>query len=96
MSAKEAGGRIGAVHFETLVWASVGRLKAHVVKHGADIEQFGIDLEPLALAGQRPEQEHSIGVMKEQVGFGVAHQLLHLLGQLAIGHLYTSDDLCHG
>jgi hypothetical protein len=28
MSAKEAGGRIG-VHFETLVWASVGRLKGN-------------------------------------------------------------------
>ena len=67
MPAKEAGGRIGAVHFETLVWAGVGRLKAHVVKDGADIEQFGIDLEPLALAGQRPEQEHPIGGMREQV-----------------------------
>ncbi len=58
VGAEEIGGGIGAVDLETLGRAGIGRLQPHVVEHRPDIEQFRIDHQALALAGQGTPKEN--------------------------------------
>ncbi len=87
----EVGGGVGAVDLEAFVGAGEGRLEAHVVEHGAQVEQLEVDLQALALSGEGAEQEDPVGVMVEQLRFGVPHQLVNVAGQGAVGHGDTRD-----
>ena len=53
MAPEKVASGVGAVDLETLIRASVLRGKAHVVEHGAGIEELGIKTETAALAGER-------------------------------------------
>jgi hypothetical protein len=63
------------------------------VEHGAGIEQLGIEAEFLALAGEGSEVEDAAGVVEEQLGLGVAYELLDLAGELGVGDGDTGDRL---
>jgi hypothetical protein len=49
------GGFYGTIHFEALGGAAVFLGKAHVVKHGPDVKQLGIELQFLPQPSQRAE-----------------------------------------
>jgi hypothetical protein len=50
---QEIPGGVGTVDLETLIGAAVLLRQAHVVKHRAGIQQFGIETQPTPLAGKR-------------------------------------------
>ena len=62
-----------------------------VVEHRADVEQFGVVLEPEAPALQGAEDEHSQGVVVKQVGFDVADELGRVLGQRTVWNRDPGD-----
>ena len=52
VAAQEVARGIGTVDLEPLMRAAVLMGQAHVVEHGAGIEQLGVELEPAVLAGE--------------------------------------------
>src|SRR5271166_1693555 len=53
MLPQEAARGVGTIHFKTLGCATVFLGKTHVVKHGPDVEQLGIELQFLPQPSQR-------------------------------------------
>jgi hypothetical protein len=66
MAPQEIAGDVGAVHLEALIGAGVLRSKAHIVKHGAGVEEFRIKAKTAALAGKRAPVIDSARVVKQQ------------------------------
>src|SRR5207302_965202 len=54
VATKEVAGDVGAVHLEALMRARMLAGEAHVVEHGAGIEQFGIEFQAAMLTRLRP------------------------------------------
>ena len=92
---QEIACRVRAVHFETIGLAAVCRHEPHVMEHRADVEQFRVVLQLLALAGERAEQKDARRVIEEQIGFGVANQLRGVAGHLAVGYPDPGDCVAH-
>jgi hypothetical protein len=91
VSKQEVARGIGAVDLETFVGATEPRRQPHVVEHGAGIKQFGIELQIPMLARQCPEVIDAAGVVEQQWGFGISHQLGDLARQLAVGDCHAFD-----
>src|ERR1700730_7465276 len=67
MLPQEVARGIGTVNFEALSGAAVFLGKAHVVKHGPDVEQFGIELQFLPQPSQRAEIIDSGRVVEQKI-----------------------------
>lgn len=73
---KEIAGSVRAVHLESQRrFASVRLRQAEVMEHRADVEQFQIDGEATTATLQRAEQEHTPGVVEEEVVLTVADEV---------------------
>jgi len=66
--------------------------QSHVVEHRAGVEQFGIELEAVALSGERAEVIDAAGMMEQQRSFRIAHQFSDGAGELAVGTLIPAID----
>src|SRR5262245_2980908 len=95
MSAQEVAGRIRAIYFEAELRMAVGLSKPDVVKHGADVEQFGIVLQALALACQSAKQVHPQGMVEQKIRFRVANQLGQITRHLAVRNFDAGDGTWH-
>src|SRR3977135_4008182 len=56
VAAEKISGRVGAVNLESKLRVAICLGQADIMKHRADIQQFGIELKAFALAGERAEQ----------------------------------------
>jgi hypothetical protein len=65
VAAQKIASDIGAVDFETLVCARVGRCQAHVVEHGAGIKKLSIEMLTAPYSGQGRPVIDSARMMKE-------------------------------
>jgi hypothetical protein len=61
------------------------------MKHGPDVEQFGIELHVLPQPSQRSEIVDPRRVVKQKVGFGVSHKFSGSLRQFAVWDAYTCN-----
>ncbi len=86
---------LGAVDLEPPVGAGEAPGQSEVVEHRPDVEQLGVEVQPLLGAAQRPEQEHPAGVVEQQRRGGLPHQLGRLLGQGAVRDPHSGDRLAH-
>ena len=82
---EELGGGVGAVHFEAVLRAGVAGHQADVVEHGTGVEQLRVVVETALLTGKGGEVVDAAGVVVEQLGLGVADELLDLAGELGVG-----------
>ena len=82
---QEVARRVGAVDFEAQGRVRIPLGEAEVVEHRPDVEQLEVGLQPTAAALQRTEQEHSAGVVEQQVVLGIADEVGGLAHQRGVG-----------
>lgn len=95
MAPQERSSSVRPVDLEALVLARRGRLEPHIVEHRADVEELGIERQTAALAGERAEEEDAIRVVIEELALRVAHELVDLTGEAAIGDGNVGDRCRH-
>jgi hypothetical protein len=91
----EVARRICAVDLEAVVEVGATFGQAHIVEHGADIEQLRVVFQPLPLTGQSSPQEDAAGMVVQQVILGVPDELGGGLRQRAVRHRDSSDGIRH-
>ena len=86
VAAQEVAGGIGAVDLEALIGAGVLLGQAHVVEHGAGIEQLGIEAQTAPLAGERAPVIDAARMVEQQRRLGIPDQFGHFARQFAVGN----------
>ncbi|MNN80595.1 hypothetical protein D3C81_1973440 [compost metagenome] len=61
------------------------------MEHAARVQQFVVELQAEALAGQRGEIEHATGVVEEQGRRRITDELGDFPGHAAVGYLNAGD-----
>lgn len=95
MTPQERRGRVRSIDLEAVVLAGIGRLKAHVVEHRADVEELRIEDQTAALAGERAEEEDAVRMMVEELALRVADELVDLTGEATVGNGDVGDRRRH-
>jgi hypothetical protein len=80
VTAQEVSRGVGTINFKAQVRAAVLGSEAHVVEHGAEIEQFRVVAEGLAFTSQGGPQVDAPAVTIEQVGLSISDQLCCCIG----------------
>ncbi len=62
------------------------------MEHGAGVEQLGVVVEATLVAGEGGEVVDAAGVVEEQLGLGVADELLDLTRELGVGDADAVDE----
>src|ERR1700723_3250674 len=83
---EEIAGGVGAVHLEALVRAGMRGGEAHIVKHGAGVQELGIVAEATAVACKRTPVVDAARVMKQYRRLGISDQFRYFTSQLAVGN----------
>ena len=86
---------VGPVDLEPLLLVGVGRREAGVVVERSEVEQFRIRLQAARLGVDRPEEEHSPGVVEDQLARHSPDRPSRLHGRCRLRNLHPRDDLGH-
>ena len=82
---QEVARDVRAVDLEALGWAAVPLRQAHVMEHGAGVEQLAVERQAASQAGQRGKAVNPARMIEEQVRLGIADELGDPSAQLAVG-----------
>jgi len=86
---------IGAIHLEALMRAAVLFREPHVMKHGAGVEQIGIEAKPTLPRGNGAEIVDPTGMVKNQLRRRVTDQFSHFSRQNTVRHLDAANRRLH-
>ena len=86
---------VGAVDLEPLLLVGVGRREAGVVEERGEVEQLRIRLQAVRLGVDHPEEEHSPGVVEDQLAGRLPDRPSRLHGRCRVRDLHPCDDLGH-
>jgi hypothetical protein len=73
MLAQELARGVGAIDFKALGRAAIFIGQTHVMEHGSDVEQFRVELQILALSGQRAPVKNPGRVVEEKIRLRVSY-----------------------
>src|SRR5215510_10310693 len=74
VAAEEIASGVSAVDLEPLFLAAVARHQADVVKHGAGVKQFAVELQSAMSTGQRAKMIDAAGMVEKQLRLGITNK----------------------